>query len=144
MQAACGVAQLDKLPGFIQKRRENFIYLKQRLAGTTEFLQLPEATIGSDPSWFGFPITLRSGMGFRRTDLIAYLDQNRIGTRLLFAGNLVRQPYMLGQAFRTHGSLAVADKIMADTLWVGVYPGLGCKELDFVAETLESFFGVNF
>ena len=144
MQAACGVAQLDKLPGFIDRRRANFTHLKQRLAGTVEFLQLPEATIGSDPSWFGFPITVRSGTGFHRRDLVTYLDQNHIGTRLLFAGNLIKQPYMVGQQYRVHGELSVSDRIMSDTVWVGVYPGLGSEELDFVADTIENFFGLNF
>ncbi len=144
MQAACGVAQLDKLDGFIAKRRSNFAYLKQRLGGVTEFLQLPEATPGSDPSWFGFPLTMRQGTGFQRRDLVNYLDQNRIGTRLLFAGNLIKQPYMANQEYRIHGELPISDRIMADTFWVGVYPGLGATELDFVAETIESFFGVNF
>ena len=144
MQAACGVAQLDKLPSFIAKRRSNFAYLKQRLGGVTEFLQLPEATPGSDPSWFGFPLTMRQGTGFQRRDLVNYLDQNRIGTRLLFAGNLIKQPYMANQEYRIHGELPISDRIMADTFWVGVYPGLGTTELDFVAETIESFFGVNF
>jgi len=144
MQAACGVAQLDKLPAFIERRRANFAYLKQRLVRAAEFLQLPEATIGSDPSWFGFPVTMRSGTGFQRRDLVSYLDQNRIGTRLLFAGNLIKQPYMADQQYRAHGELSVSDRIMSDTFWVGIYPGLGMDELDFVGDTIDGFFGLNF
>ena len=144
MQAACGLAQLDKLPGFVDKRRANAAYLTERLAGCVEMLQLPVATPGSDPSWFGYPITLRQGTGFSRRDLIEYLDQNRIGTRLLFAGNLIKQPYMADQNYRVQGELPVADRIMNDTFWVGVYPGLGEAELDFVAQTMETFFGLNF
>ena len=144
MQAACGLAQLDKLPGFVQRRRANAVFLKERLGSCTEFLQLPEATPGSDPSWFGFPLTIREEAGFSRRDLVKFLDENRIGTRLLFAGNLVKQPYMADQHYRIHGELPVADRIMSDTFWVGVYPGLGEQELGFIAETIETFFGLNF
>jgi CDP-6-deoxy-D-xylo-4-hexulose-3-dehydrase len=93
MQAACGLAQLDKLEGFIQKRRENFTYLKNRLASLSDFIHLAEPTPNSDPSWFGFPITLQDGCGTERVQLTQYLDAHKIGTRLLFAGNLIRQPY---------------------------------------------------
>jgi CDP-6-deoxy-D-xylo-4-hexulose-3-dehydrase len=144
MQAACGVAQLDRLPGFIAKRRANMAYLKQRLAGCAKFIQLPEATPNSDPSWFGFAMTMREGTGFRRRDLVEYLNDNRVGTRLLFGGNLIKQPYMANQRFRVHGELPVAERIMNDTFWIGIYPGLGETELDFVGETIESFFGLNF
>ena len=144
MQAACGVAQLDKLPAFIEKRRTNTAFLKQCLESCSEFLQLPEATTGSDPSWFGFPLSLRSGTGFSRRDMIEYLDNNKIGTRLLFAGNLVKQPYMMGQNYRISGTLHNSDRIMNDTFWVGIYPDLGEPELEFVAETMKSFFGLNF
>ena len=95
MQAACALAQLDKAPAFIQKRKENFKYLKDRLKSCEEFLQLPEATKDSDPSWFGFAITVGKTSPVSRLDLTTYLDQNKIGTRLLFAGNLTRQPYMV-------------------------------------------------
>jgi len=144
MQAACGVAQLDKLPGFIAKRRANAAYLTKRLASCVDFLQLPEATLNSDPSWFGYPLTMREGKGFRRRDIIEYLNENRIGTRLLFAGNLINQPYMAYQHYRVHGELPAAERIMMDTFWIGVFPALGEVELDFVAETIESFFGLNF
>ena len=101
------------------------------------------ATEGSDPSWFGFPITLREKAGVARVDLLRYLDQYRIGTRLLFGGNLVRQPYMAGRAFRVSGDLANTDRVMRDTFWIGVYPGLTEAMLDFVVEKLEAMLGVR-
>ncbi len=144
MQAACGLAQLDKLPGFIAKRRENANYLKKRLAKVADFVQLPEATPGSDPSWFGFPLTMRDTVNFKRADLISWLDENQVGTRLLFGGNLSKQPYIQGLNFRVHGELPVSDNVMHNTFWVGIYPGLDKEQLDFIAETIESFFGLNF
>ena len=144
MQAACGLGQLPKLPGFIEKRKANFAYLKSRLSSCAEYIQLPVATDNSDPSWFGFPITVIDGARFPRRGLIELLDSRKIGTRLLFGGNLVKQPYMLGQQYRVHGSLNKSDRIMNNTFWVGVYPALRTVELDFVADTIESFFGVNF
>jgi len=144
MQAACALAQMDRLEGFIAARKHNFAYLKQRLRSVEEFLVLPEPTAGSDPSWFGFLLTLRDQAQSRRVDLLEYLDQYKIGTRLLFAGNLIRQPSMVGRNFRIAGDLANTDKIMNDTFWVGVYPGLTEAMLDFVAEKIEAYFGVNF
>jgi len=144
MQAACGLAQLAKAPDFIQKRRENFTYLKERLESCTEFLILPEATANSDPSWFGFPITLRESSQINRVDLINYLDQNKIGTRLLFAGNLTRQPYMVGANFRVATSLINTDNVMNRTFWVGVQPTLSESMLDFIVSKLEAILGVNF
>ena len=144
MQAACALAQMDRLDGFIAARKHNFDYLKDRLRSVEEFLILPEATPGSDPSWFGFLMTMRDAAQSRRVDLIEYLDQNKIGTRLLFAGNLTRQPSMVGRNFRVCGDLVNTDKIMNDTFWVGVYPGLTEEMLDFVAGKIESYFGVNF
>ena len=144
MQAACGLAQMDRLDGFVQARKDNFAYLKNRLASCEEFLTLPEATPNSDPSWFGFLMTIRPEADIRRVDLINYLDQNKIGTRLLFAGNLTRQPYMIGRNFRISGELTHTDLVMSNSFWIGVYPGLTQKMLDFMAEKIESFFGVNF
>lgn len=144
MQAACALAQLDRLPGFIEARRRNFDYLHQRLQGCRDFLQLPEATPGSDPCWFGFPLTLTENAGCARVDLLRYLDERRIGTRLLFAGNLIRQPYMQGRHYRVVGGLDNTDRVMNDTFWLGVYPALGEAQLDYVASTIETFFGVNF
>lgn len=144
MQAACGLAQMDRLEGFIEARKRNFSYLKGQLKSCEEFLVLPEATPNSDPSWFGFPMTLRPAANVNRVDLLTYLDQYKIGTRLLFAGNLTRQPYMIGRNFRVSGELTNTDRVMNDTFWVGVYPGLSQEMLDFVIEKIESFFGVNF
>jgi CDP-6-deoxy-D-xylo-4-hexulose-3-dehydrase len=125
-------------------RKDNFAYLKDRLKSCEEFLILPEATENSDPSWFGFPMTLKPEANVARVDLLTYLDQHKIGTRLLFAGNLVRQPYMQGRNFRISGELTNTDRVMNDTFWVGVYPGLSREMLDFVVDKLEAFFGVNF
>ena len=144
MQAACGLAQMDRLDSFVQARKDNFAYLKNRLASCEEFLILPEATPNSDPSWFGFLMTIRPEADIRRVDLINYLDQNKIGTRLLFAGNLTRQPYMIGRNFRISGELTHTDLVMSNSLWVGVYPGLSEEMLGFIVDKIESFFGVNF
>ena len=144
MQAACALAQLERLDDFIAARKANFAYLKQRLQGCAEFLHLPEATPKSDPSWFGFPVVLKEGCGIRRVDLLNYLDQNKIGTRLLFAGNLTRQPYMIGKNYRISGELRNTDIVMNQTFWLGVWPGLQTEQLDFIAERLEEFFGLNF
>jgi CDP-6-deoxy-D-xylo-4-hexulose-3-dehydrase len=144
MQAACALAQLDKLDKFIQLRKENFEYLKDRLASCKEYLILPEATLNSDPSWFGFLISLRPEANLRRVDLLEYLDQNKVGTRLLFAGNLTRQPYMLGRNFRVSGNLTNTDYVMENSFWIGVYPGLTKEMLNFSAEKIESFLGINF
>jgi CDP-6-deoxy-D-xylo-4-hexulose-3-dehydrase len=144
MQAACGLAQLERITEFVEARKRNFKLLRQRLAQFEEVFLLPEATEGSDPSWFGFPITLRQEAGVARVDLLKYLDQHKIGTRLLFAGNITRQPYFQGLNFRTTSSLENTDRIMSDTFWLGVYPGLGTDHFDHVAGKLEEFFGLNF
>ncbi len=144
MQAACALAQMDRLPEFIAARKHNFTFLKERLKSCEEFLILPEATAGSEPSWFGFPVTLKEAAGVNRVELLKYLDQYKIGTRLLFAGNLTRQPYFEGRAYRISGELTNTDKVMNDTLWIGVYPGLNEEMLGFVVEKIETFFGVNF
>ncbi|MQA23194.1 lipopolysaccharide biosynthesis protein RfbH [Rugamonas rivuli] len=144
MQAACGLAQIDRAPGFIQARKDNFAYLTERLQSCTDFLILPEATEHSDPSWFGFPMTLKPEANVSRVDLLTYLDQHKIGTRLLFAGNLTRQPYMVGRNYRVSGELTNTDRVMNDTFWIGVFPGLTREMLDFTVDKLEAFFGVNF
>ena len=144
MQAACALAQLDRLEEFVARRRANFAWLRARLESCTQFLGLPEATSRSEPSWFGFPLTLKRESGVRRADLIDYLDQARIGTRLLFAGNVVKQPYMAGREFRVSGNLTNTDIVMDHTFWIGIYPGLGEAQLEYVANKLETFFGVNF
>ncbi|HNC79729.1 MAG TPA: lipopolysaccharide biosynthesis protein RfbH [Rhodocyclaceae bacterium] len=143
MQAACGLAQLDRLDAFIAARKRNFAYLNAALADAADVLILPEATPGSDPAWFGFPLTLRPEAGVHRVDLLQYLDQHRIGTRLLFAGNLIRQPSMAGRTFRVVGDLPVADRILHDTFWVGVWPGLDTAQLDHIARHIRCFLGVD-
>ena len=136
MQAAVGVAQLEKLDGFIEARRRNFRYLHAALEPLSEFLILPEATPNSDPSWFGFPITVRPDAPVTRTELVRFLESKRVATRLLFGGNLVRQPAYEESVYRVHGELTNADLIMHGTFWVGIYPALGPKHLDYVAETI--------
>jgi CDP-6-deoxy-D-xylo-4-hexulose-3-dehydrase len=144
MQAACGLAQMDKLDSFVQARKDNFAYLRNRLSSCEEFLILPEAAPNSDPSWFGFLMTIRPESDVRRVDLINYLDQNKIGTRLLFAGNLTRQPYMLRRNFRISGELTNTDLVMNNSFWIGVYPALNQEILDFVATKIEQYFGISF
>ena len=144
MQAACALAQMDRLPEFIAVRKRNFAFLKERLKSCEEFLILPEATEGSEPSWFGFPITLRESADIARVELLKYLDQYKIGTRLLFAGNLTRQPYFEGRQYRVNGELTNTDNIMNNTFWIGVYPGLNDEMMNFVVEKMETFLGVNF
>jgi CDP-4-dehydro-6-deoxyglucose reductase, E1 len=144
MQAACGLAQLKRLPSFIEKRNFNFNYLLKRLSTLTEFVEFTESTEESNPSWFGFPITIKKSSIFRRKDLIDYLDQNKVGTRLLFAGNLVKQPSFTDVNYRISGDLINTDITMKQTFWLGIYPGLGIEELNFIAEKIEEFFGIGF
>ncbi len=144
MQAACALAQLKKAPQFIQARRSNFAFLKSRLSNCEEFLQLPVATPQSDPSWFGFPITLKPESPVSRLDLLNYLDQNKIGTRLLFAGNLTRQPYMRNVSYRVSGELINTDNVMNNTFWIGVQPALDSEMLEYTAKHIEMFLGLNF
>jgi CDP-6-deoxy-D-xylo-4-hexulose-3-dehydrase len=144
MQAACGLAQLAKAPQFIQARKDNFAFLKARLAACEEFVALPVATEHSDPSWFGFPITLKDNCPVTRLDLLTYLDQNGVGTRLLFAGNLTRQPYMVGANYRVSGDLVHTDNVMNNTFWIGVQPSLTREMLEFAATKIENYLGVNF
>lgn len=144
MQAACALAQMDRLDGFVAQRRRNFDYLRDRLQSLEEFLVLPEATPGAQPSWFGFPVTLREAAATHRVDLLEYLDQYKIGTRLLFGGNLTRQPSMAGRKHRVSGKLDNTDRIMNDTFWLGVFPGLTEAMLGYVVGKLEAYFGVSF
>lgn len=144
MQAACGLAQFEKLDNFIASRRQNYSYLHERLKSCEAFLMLPSPTEYSNPSWFGFPITLKPDAPVSRVDLLTYLDQNKIGTRLLFAGNLVRQPYMQGKNFRISGELSNTDDIMRNTFWIGVQPALTKEMLNFSAGKIEEFLGLGF
>jgi len=141
MQAAVGLSQMEKLAGFIQRRQENFAYLHALLRPLEEFLILPESLPGAEPSWFGFPITLREEAPCGRPAMIAALDGQRIGTRLLFGGNLLRQPAYQGIGCRVVGGLDQADVVMERTFWVGVYPGLTRPMLDHVAATIEGALG---
>lgn len=144
MQAACGVAQLGKIDSFVEARRQNFGFLLERLKSCRDFLTLPEATPGTEPSWFGFPMTLRADAPVQRTELLTYLDQQKVGTRLLFAGNLTRQPYMQGRRFRVSDDLTNTDTVMERTFWLGVQPALNHEQLDWAATCLERFLGVRF
>jgi CDP-6-deoxy-D-xylo-4-hexulose-3-dehydrase len=136
MQAALGVSQLKKLNGFIEKRRENFNYLKEQLTPLQDYFLLPEATPNSAPSWFGFPIYVRATPTFTRDKVLRLLESRKIGTRLLFGGNLIRQPAYRGQTYRAVGDLKKSDEVMRNVFWIGVYPGLTRPMLDYVVETL--------
>lgn len=144
MQAACALAQMDRLEGFIATRKANYEYLRSKLESLQDYFHLPVATPNSEPSWFGFPLVLKEESGVKRVDLLNYLDQAKIGTRLLFAGNLTRQPYMIGRNFRISGDLTNTDIVMNQTFWLGVYPGLSTEHLDYVVQKMEEFFGVGF
>jgi CDP-4-dehydro-6-deoxyglucose reductase, E1 len=139
MQAAVGLAQLDHLADFIAARRRNFQYLKTAMRDLEEFFILPEATPRSDPSWFGFPLTVREEAPFERRELLVALDAVKVDTRLLFAGNLVRQPYMKGRNFRVVGDLSNSDRAMNGTFWIGVYPALGPAALDYAVGEIRKF-----
>jgi len=144
MQAACGLAQLGKLEYFIEKRRSNYTYLRNKLESLTDFIYLPIPTPNSNPSWFGFPITLKDDCGVSRVDVTKFLDSHKIGSRLLFAGNLLKQPYFKDVEYRVVGDLTHTEKTMNDTFWIGVQPALDEVHFDFVTEKLEEFFGLNF
>jgi CDP-6-deoxy-D-xylo-4-hexulose-3-dehydrase len=138
MQAACGLAQLEQLDMFIARRRENYGYLRERLVDHEEFW-LPTVYPDAHPSWFGFPITLSGEAKFQRRDIEYWLNQHNIGTRLIFAGNVTKQPYMKGREYRVHGSLEHTDYVMENTFWVGVQPALTREMLTYVADTIERF-----
>ncbi|MFL0802002.1 MAG: lipopolysaccharide biosynthesis protein RfbH [Agarilytica sp.] len=144
MQAACGLAQMERLEWLVEKRKRNFDYLKSGLSGCSEFIELPEATKNSSPSWFGFPITLKESAAVDRVELLKFLDEAKIGTRLLFAGNLTRQPYFENIEYRVSGNLENTDRVMNQTFWIGIYPGLSEPQIDFVVNKFEEFFGLNF
>lgn len=139
MQAALGVAQLAKLPGFIEARRRNYTMLRERLAACADVLVLPEARPEADPSWFGFPIAVRPGAPFTRDELTHHLEAHRIGTRLLFGGNLLRQPAYAAIPHRVYGTLDTADAIMSDVFWIGVWPGITDAMRDAMADLICTF-----
>jgi len=142
MQAACGLAQLESLNEFITKRKNNFNFLHKNLKSLEEFLILPEPEKNSEPSWFGFPLTLKKSNQYSRRALIQYLSDSKIGTRLLFSGNLIKQPYMKNITFKVHGDLKNTDFIMENTFWIGLYPGLSTKHLEYSIDKISNFFKI--
>lgn len=144
MQAAIGCAQLEKLPEFIEARKRNWKLLRDSLSDLGDYFILPEPTPNSDPSWFGFLLTVRKEAGFNRDRIVEHLEEKSIQTRMLFAGNLVKHPCFdemrtSGTGYRVVGNLKVTDRIMRDTFWLGVYPGLDNEMLDYVADTVRRF-----
>jgi len=140
IQAACGLAQLESIDKFVSIRRKNFNYLLTGLKDLDNFLVLPKAESDSNPSWFGFPITISNKNITDRLTLVKHLNQNKIGTRLLFSGNIIKQPYFQGRNYRIVQNLSNTDTIMNNTFWIGVYPGISTKDLDYVIKKLKSFF----
>lgn len=141
IQAAIGLAQLDRIESFVELRRRNFQYLLAGLSDLQEFALLPSATLGSNPSWFGFPITVKHPQRKTRNEIVQMLNLKKIGTRLLFAGNLLRQPAFAGTPRRVVGELTNTDIIMNDTFWIGVWPGLTIPMLDYMILEIHSIFG---
>jgi CDP-6-deoxy-D-xylo-4-hexulose-3-dehydrase len=139
MQAAVGVAQLAHLDEFIAARRHNFARLKAGLADLEDYFVLPEPTPGAEPSWFGFLLTVRETAPFDRNSIVRRLDEHKIGTRLLFGGNLIRQPYMSGRHYRVHGPLTNSDRVVGQTFWIGVFPGIGEPEAGYVLDVIHRF-----
>jgi len=144
MQAAIGCAQLDKLPDFIEARKQNWQYLRSALEGLSDIFILPEATEQSDPSWFGFLLTVKKDSGINRHDVVTCLEANGVQTRMLFAGNLIKHPCFDEMrenkaGFRVSGSLANTDLIMTHSFWIGVYPGLTNDMLNHMAKTIKTF-----
>lgn len=140
MQAAVGMAQLEKLPYFIEKRKENFSKLMSKLKRYSDFLVLPEATKNSDPSWFGFPITINDNAKFSRNDLTGFLEKNKIMTRLIFAGNITKQPAYIDIECRIVGTLENTDLVMNNTFFIGVYPGINDNQINYIAKVFDKFF----
>jgi len=139
MQAAIGLAQLDRLPEFIKKRKENFQFLYENLSSLEKYLILPNSVENSDSSWFGFPITVRDDISFSKESLINYLAQKLVDTRPVFAGNLIKQPYFKNKIFKTGKTLSNTDKIMNQSFWIGVFPGLSTEMLEYVIKQFKTF-----
>jgi CDP-6-deoxy-D-xylo-4-hexulose-3-dehydrase len=140
IQAAIGLAQLDRLDSFVALRRRNWAYLLSALKNLEEFLILPKATENSNPSWFGFALTVRPNSPKTRNQIVQELNSRKIGTRLLFGGNLLRQPAFIGTPQRVIGSLENTDRIMKDTFWIGVWPGLSLEMIDFMVSSIYECF----
>jgi CDP-6-deoxy-D-xylo-4-hexulose-3-dehydrase len=141
IQAAIGLAQLDRLDSFIELRKRNWQYLSNGLKELEEFLLLPKASENSEPSWFGFALTVKPASPKSRNQIVQELNDKKIGTRLLFGGNLLRQPAFIGTPRRVVGDLTNTDIVMNDTFWIGVWPGLTLPMLDYVIETLHKILG---
>jgi CDP-6-deoxy-D-xylo-4-hexulose-3-dehydrase len=143
IQAAIGSVQLDRLPSFVSKRKNNWKFLKESLSGLEEFLLLPEATVDSDPSWFGFAVTLRESCAGSREDLLKFLNSRQIGTRLLFAGNLLKQPAFIETPRRVVGNLDNTNIVLTSTFWIGVWPGLTESMLNYIVESFYDYFRIS-
>ena len=139
MQAAVGLAQLKKLDYFIEKRIEHFEWLKNRLKAFEHYFILPEKTENSEPAWFGFPITIKENAPFTLVELNGYLSSHNVDTRPIFSGNITRQPYFKTKNYKISGSLENSDRIMMQTFWIGVYPGLTIEMMEYVVNTIEDF-----
>lgn len=141
IQAACGVAQLEKMPDFIQKRKENYVVLRKRLDKFEKYFAFVDPVEKADPSWFGFLMTLKKDCKFTREDLLKFLIERKIATRLLFAGNITRQPYFIHYdvKYRQIGTLENSDIVMTNTFWIGVYPGITIKMIDWIADSFDEF-----
>jgi CDP-6-deoxy-D-xylo-4-hexulose-3-dehydrase len=142
MQAACGLAQLEKINLFIEKRKNNFDYLFKLFSNLNDYFILPVKTPNSEPSWFGFLLTIKDSK-LDRNNLLKFLDKKKIGTRLLFAGNITKQPYMNNIKYKIHKDLTNSDKVMNDSFWIGVYPGLTQEHLDYMYLSIKEYIDVN-
>jgi CDP-6-deoxy-D-xylo-4-hexulose-3-dehydrase len=143
IQASIGLAQLDRLESFVELRRRNWAYLLNALKDLEEFLVLPKITENSDPSWFGFALTVKPKSPKTRNQIVQELNEKKIGTRLLFGGNLLRQPAFIGTPRRVIGDLVNTDRIMHDTFWIGVWPGLSIEMLDYMIDQIHKIIGVR-
>ena len=148
MQAAIGCAQIEKLPEFVQKRKENFQFLYDGLKDLKDIFILPNATPNSDPSWFGFLLTLKDGVPFKRNDIVEHLEDHNIQTRNLFAGNLTRHPCFSplkeGKDYRIAGELKNTDKLMNDSFWIGLYPGMTEEMIGYTVAQIKDFTNSRF
>jgi len=140
MQAAVGVAQLRKLPAFIDLRKKNFKRLFNALEKNSRYMILPGSLTDAEPSWFGFPLLIREDAPFSRSDLVKYLEDHKIATRVLFGGNLIKQPAYANTNYRVSNNLKNTDNVMSNLFWIGVYPGLTDQMLDYIITTFNRFF----
>jgi CDP-6-deoxy-D-xylo-4-hexulose-3-dehydrase len=140
MQAAIGCAQLEKLPGFIEARKKNFKFLYSVFKKYEDYFTLPEAEKYSDPSWFGFPILVKDAAPFKRADIVNYLEGYKIATRMLFGGNLTKQPAYKNTGYRISEGLKNTDSVMNNLFWIGVYPGLTGQMLRYIEKIVDGFF----